>query len=274
MKPAFAANTNTIMILLLGLSLVSVYELEGQTIAINSIEDMEVLEIMIEDATSELARNQASLQEVRSIYAGLEIETARDQELRLKVKEHITYYRDLIDHQQSHLARLRDQRKKLEKIELDKLRNLQNFSSPYEDNRRTAFLDLILKPRSSSARFGDSGQSRMDDLDAELFAALGGLQNRLNQETQNRQEASYILLDREASANTIVEMQKVSQGYYDERFVLYDKMNQTYEQILRWRPDLAIFFRPPPEPKAPEAYKRALERIQANEPVPGALPNN
>ena len=31
---------------------------------------------------------------------------------------------------------------------------------------------------------------RMEDLDAELFAAIGDLQGRLNQETQNRQEAS------------------------------------------------------------------------------------
>lgn len=234
----------------------------GQTQAISAIQDRELLEVMIEDSTSELARNEASLAEARSVYNGLGNDTAQDQELRIKVQEHIDYYSEVIASQRDYLAELRAQMRKLERQELLILRNLQNFSSPYQDNRRTAFFDSILRPRNSNERFGESGETRMEDLDAELFAAIGGLQDRLNQETQNRQEAGNILLDRESNVTTIVEMQKVSQGYYDERFVLYEKMNQTYEQILRWRPDLAIFFRPPPQPTPPEVYQRALERMQ------------
>ena len=236
--------------------------LHAQNQAISAIQDRELLEVMIEDSTSELARNEASLAEARSVYNGLGNTTTQDQELRVKVQEHIVYYEDVISSQREYLAELRAQMNKLERRELTMLRDLQNFGSPYRDNRRTAFFDSILRPRNSNERFGESGKTRMEDLDAELFAAIGGLQGRLNQETQNRQEASGILLDREANVNTIVEMQQVSQGYYDERFVLYDKMNQTYEQILRWRPDLAIFFRPPPQPKPPEVYQRALERMQ------------
>jgi hypothetical protein len=236
--------------------------LYGQNQAISAIQDRELLEVMIEDSTSELTRNEASLAEARTVYKGLGNDTAQDQELRTSIEEHIVYYEDIISSQGKYLAELRAQMRKLERQELEMLRNLQNFNSPYRDNRRTAFFDSILKPRNSNERFGESGKTRMEDLDAALFAAIGGLQGRLNQETQNRQEASNILLDREANVTTIVEMQKVSQGYYDERFVLYDKMNQTYEQILRWRPDLAIFFRPPPQPKPPEVYQRALERMQ------------
>lgn len=234
----------------------------GQSQAISAIQDRELLEVMIEDSTSELARNEASLAEARSVYKGLGSDTAQDRELRLKVQEHITYYEDVIASQRNYLAELRAQLTKLERRELDMLRDLQNFGSPYRNDQRTAFFDSILRPRNSNERFGESGETRMEDLDAELFAAIGDLQGRLNQETQNRQEASGILLDREANVTTIVEMQQVSQGYYDERFVLYDKMNQTYEQILRWRPSLAIFFRPPPQPTPPEAYQRALERMQ------------
>ena len=246
-------------LLAFGLSLFS------QDTPIDSIEDKELLEVMIEDTTSELARNEASLEEVRSVLNGLSTGSTRDEDLRSAISEHVEYYDEVISSQKEYLAQLYDQMGELEKRERDTLRNLKNFGSPYESERRTAFLDLILKPRNSNARFGESGTTRMEDLDAELFAAIGGLQSRLNQETQNRQEANYILLDRENTVNTIVEMQKVSQGYFDERFVLYDKMNQTYEQILRWRPDLALFFRPPPQPKPPEVYKRALERMQKEE---------
>jgi hypothetical protein len=234
----------------------------GQNQAISAIHDRELLEVMIEDSISELARNEASLAESRSVNNGLGKITVQDQELRGKVQEHIDYYQDVISSQHDYLAELRAQMNKLERHELDMLRNFQNFGSPYQENRRTAFFDSILKPRNSNERFGESGKTRMEDLDAELFAAIGGLQGRLNQETQNRQEASNILLNREANVNTIVEMQQVSQGYYDERFVLYDKLNQTYEQILRWRPDLAPFVRPPSQPKPPEVYQRALERMQ------------
>jgi len=230
-----------------------------------AIEDKEQLEVMIEDTTSELARNRASLDEAKSIYLGLGDATQRDRDLRIKVAEHIQYYEDLVGSQTRYLGQLRDQRSDLENEELKRLRDLKNFSNPYADSKRLAYLDLLLKPRSSNARFGESGKTRMEDLDSELFAAIGGLQGRLNEETQNRQEASTILLDREANVNTILKMQGISQGYYDERFVLYDKMNQTYEQILRWRPDLALFFKPPPEPKPPETYKRALERMQTTE---------
>ena len=249
----------SVTLLAFGLSLIA------QDVAIDSIEDKALLNVMIEDTTSELARNEASLAEVRSVLNGLGTGSTRDEELRLAISEHVEYYDEVITSQKEYLGQLYDQLGELEKRERDTLRNLKNFGSPYQSERRTAFLDLILKPRTSTARFGDTGKTQMEDLDAELFAAIGGLQNRLNQETQNRQEANYILLDREGTVNTIVEMQKVSQGYFDERFVLYDKMNQTYEQILRWRPDLAIFFRPPPQPKPPEVYKRALERMQKEE---------
>lgn len=234
----------------------------GQNQAISAIQDRELLEVMIEDSTSELVRNEASLTEARSVYNGLDANTTEDQEMRGKVREHIDYYEAVISSQRDYLAQLQAQMRKLERRELDMLRDLQNFNSPYQNNRRTTIFDSILRPRNSNERFGESGKTRIEDLDAELLAAIGGLQGRLNQETLNRQEASDILLDREANVTTIVEMQKVSQGYYDERFVLYDKMNQTYEQILRWRPSLALFFRPPPQPKPPEAYQRALERIQ------------
>ena len=240
--------------------------LYGQNQAISAIQDRELLEVMIEDSTSELTRNEASLAEARTVFKGLGNDT--DQDLRASIQEHIVYYDEVISSQRKYLAELRAQMRKLERQELEMLRNLQNFGSPYRDDRRTAFLDSILKPRNSNERFGESGKTRMEDLDAELYAAIGGLQGRLNQETQNRQEASSILLDREANVNTIVEMQKVSQGYYDERFVIYEKMNQTYEQILRWRPSLAIFFRPPPQPQPPEVYQRALERMQKRDQDP------
>ncbi|MCZ6674792.1 MAG: hypothetical protein O7C75_17825 [Verrucomicrobia bacterium] len=265
MRPVISVSLKIALIFLILCVSGNSIRLFAQSFVIDEIEDKELLEIMIEDTTGELARNQASLDQAKAVYIGWGETNASDQEFRRNVEEHIQYYDEVIASQTTHLAKLRDQRKVLEKRELEKLRNLLNFGSPYQDRRRTAFLDLILQPRSSSARFGESGKTRMEALDEELFSALGGLQGRLNQEDQNRQEAGYILLDREANVNTILEMQKVSQSYYDERFVLYDKMNQTYEQILRWRPDLAIFFKPPPQPKPPEAYKRALERMQADQ---------
>ena len=156
--------------------------LRAQNQAISAIQDRELLEVMIEDSTSELARNEASLAEARSVYNGLGNNTARDQELRVKVQEHIVYYEDVISSQRDYLAELRAQMSKLERRELTMLRNLQNFGSPYRDNRRTAFFDSILRPRNSNERFGESGKTRMEDLDTELFAAIGGLQGRLNQE--------------------------------------------------------------------------------------------
>ena len=102
----------------------------------------------------------------------------------------------------------------------------------------------------------------MEDVDARLFEAIGGLQERLDEENLNRQEARNVMVDREANVRTLVEMQRVSQSYYDERFLLYDKMNQTYEMIRTWRPALAKLFKPPPQPKPPDAYKDALDRMQ------------
>ena len=250
------------LFLISGLSLT---QLPAQSFSVDSIEDKALLEVMIEDTTSELARNQASLKEARNIYQGLQASDPSQREFRDNVEAHVRYYEEVIESQKRHLSQLTDRRKELEKEELQKLRNLYNFGSPYQDRKRTAFLDLILQPRSAMERFGETGKSRVEDLDAQLFSALGGLQNRLNAESENRREASQILLDREANVNTILAMQEVSQSYYDERFVLYDKMNQTYEQILRWRPDLAIFFKPPPQPKPPDVYRRALERMQTEE---------
>jgi hypothetical protein len=265
MTPALSLSLNRALVYL-GISiLVMPASSQSQASVIQAIEDKEQLDVMMEDTTSELARNQASLEETESIYHGLTQDSQRDRDLRIRVEEHLRHYQDLVASQTRYLSQLRDQQNDLQNEELKRLRDLKNFSNPYSDSKRLAFLDMVLKPRSSNARFGESGKTRMEDLDAELFAAIGGLQGRLNEETQNRQEASTILLDREASVNTILEMQGISQGYYDERFVLYDKMNQTYEQILRWRPDLAIFFKPPPEPKPPETYKRALERMQTTE---------
>ncbi len=238
-------------------------EVFAQSSSVDSIGDKELLDVLIEDTAGELARNQASLDQTRAIYRGLDDSNANERAFRLRVEEYIRYYDDLIASQTDYLSELRERRIVLEEQELQKLRNLSNFGSPYRDRKRAAMLESILRPRSSEARFGISGKTRLEDLDNQLYETLGSLQERLDEESQNRQEAKRIMLDREADVKTIVAMQEVSQTYYDERFLLYDKMNQTYEMMFLWRPDLAQFFRPPPRPKPPDVYQRTLDRMQA-----------
>lgn len=234
----------------------------AQSSPIEFIEDRELLEIMIEDTTGELARNQASLDQTRAVYQGLEESEAAEDEFGPRVGEYIRYYETVIASQENYLLQLRERRKELERQELQILRDLSNFGSIYQDRRRTNMLNSILQPRTSVARFGASGKTRLEDLDARLFEAIGSLQERLDEEDLNRREARDVIVDREANVKTLVEMQRVSQSYYDERFVLYEKMNQTYELIRTWRPGLAKFFKPPPQPKPPDAYKDALDRMQ------------
>lgn len=229
---------------------------------IEFIEDKELLEIMIEDATGELARNQASLDQTKAVYRGLEESEAAEDEFRPRVGEYIRYYETVIASQENYLFQLRERRKEIELQELQILRDLSNFGSIYQDHRRTNLLNSILQPRSSVARFGTSGKTRLEDLDNHLFEAIGSLQERLDEENMNRQEARNVMVDREANVRTLVEMERVSQSYYDERFLLYEKMNQTYEMIRTWRPALAKLFKPPPQPKPPDAYKDALDRMQ------------
>ena len=233
----------------------------AQSSSVESIEDKELLEIMIEDTASELARNQASLDQTKAVYLGLDDSNATEEGFRPKVREYIQYYETVIASQKNYLFQLRERRNVMEMQELRKLRDLSNFGSPYQDRKRTNMLNSILQPRSSIARFGTSGKTRLEDLDKRLFETLGSLQERLDEENPNRQEARKVMVDREANAKMLVEMQKVSQSYYDERFLLYDKMNQTYEQIRVWRPALAKYFKPPPQPKPPDAYKNALDRM-------------
>lgn len=252
-------------ILLLGWSWTLCGSLGGlfaQGSPIEFIEDKELLEIMIEDTTGELARNQASLDQTKAVYRGLEESEATKDEFRPRVGEYIRYYQTVIASQENYLFQLRERRMELERQELQILRDLSNFGSIYQDHRRTNLLNSILQPRSSVARFGTSGKSRLEDLDNRLFEAIGSLQERLDEENMNRQEARNVIVDREANVRTLVEMQRVSQSYYDERFLLYEKMNQTYEMIRTWRPALAKLFKPPPQPKPPDAYKDALDRMQ------------
>lgn len=234
----------------------------AQSSPIEFIEDKELLEIMIEDTTGELARNQASLDQTKAVYRGLDESAATEEEFRPRVGEYIRYYETVIASQENYLFQLHERRKEIELQELQILRDLSNFGSIYQDHRRTNLLNSILQPRASVARFGTSGKTRLEDLDNRLFEAIGSLQERLDEENLNRQEARNVIVDREANVRTLVEMQRVSQSYYDERFLLYEKMNQTYELIRTWRPGLAKFFKPPPQPKPPDAYKDALDRME------------
>ena len=232
--------------------------------SVESIDDSELLEILIEDTVGELTRNQTSLEQTKAVYEGLDGSNEKEMAFRLRVGEYIQYYEEVIASQTNYLSQLRERQSILQALELQKLRDLSNFGSPYQDLRRTNRLNSILQPRSSITRFGTSGKSQLEDLDNRVLEAIGSLQERLNEEDLNRQEARKVMVDREATVNTLVEMQKVSQSYYDERFLLHDKMNQTYELLRIWRPSLARYFKPPPQPKPPDAYKKALDRM-ANE---------
>ena len=130
----------------------------AQGSSIEFIEDKELLEIMIEDTAGELARNQASLDQTRAVYRGLEESDATDDEFRPRVGEYIRYYETVIASQENYLFQLRERRKELELQELQILRDLSNFGSIYQDNRRTNMLNSILQPRSIRGPVRDFGK--------------------------------------------------------------------------------------------------------------------
>ena len=114
----------------------------AQGSSIELIEDKELLEIMIEDTAGELARNQASLDQTRAVYRGLDESDATEDEFRPRVGEYIRYYETVIASQENYLFQLRERRKELELQELQILRDLSNFGSIYQDQQEDEHAEL------------------------------------------------------------------------------------------------------------------------------------
>ena len=56
-------------------------EVFAQSSSVDSLEDKELVEVLIEDTAGELARNQASLDQTRAIYRGLDDSNATERSI-------------------------------------------------------------------------------------------------------------------------------------------------------------------------------------------------